>query len=166
MGIRRYSMVSPIFWLARSRTGSAIRGEGHLATLAALYLITSPYSNMLGLYDLSMTLLCHDTGFTESEAREALAKLETAGFAEYSEAEETVWIPGMAHYQVGPTLSRGDKKRASLERELSLYEGSVFYERFLARYGKPYGLKAAEEAGEARLSRAQELDRMLQEGGS
>jgi hypothetical protein len=166
MGIRRYSMVSPTFWLARSSTGSAIRAEGHRATLAALYLITNPHTNMLGLYDLPMTLLCHETGFTEEEARQALAKLETAGFAEYSVAEETVWIPGMAHFQVGPALSRGDKKRASLERELSLYERSVFYERFLARYGEPYGLKAAETVGEDRMARAQKLDRMLQGSAS
>jgi hypothetical protein len=168
MGMRRYSVVSPLFWLARSTTGSAIRSQGHRATLAALYLITNPHANMLGLYDLPLTLLCHETGFTEAQAREALAKVQAAGFAEYSEAEETVWVPGMARFQVGSSLKPGDTKRIRLERDLASFEGTAFYDRFLARYGEPYGLKAplgVTEDGEDRLARAQQLDRMLEGGG-
>ena len=162
--------MSPRFWLARSATGAAIRRSGPYATLVALYLVTNPRATMLGLYDLPVHSLHHDTGLSEEEARTALEAVCATGFAEYCAEEETVWIPEMARFQIGLELKPKDTRRVRVASELKHFEGSRFYPKFLERYGRVYGLaKGSTTATEPpdtpkeRMTRAEDLDRLLGE---
>jgi hypothetical protein len=166
--MRRFSSVSPRFWLARSVTGCAIRHAGPHATLVALYLVTNPYATMLGLYDLPLHSLSHDTGLTPEEAQAALEAVCATGFAQYSTTEQTVWIPEMARYQIGTELKAKDTRRVRVATELEKFERSRFHAKFLERYGSAYGLPqpSADEppdTADERMKRARELDRLLGE---
>jgi hypothetical protein len=60
--MRDYARVSPQFWIGS--TGKAIRKRGMECQMVALYLMTSPHSNMLGLYYLPVVYIANDTGMT------------------------------------------------------------------------------------------------------
>ena len=48
--MRNYATISPQFWLGD--TGRKLRKSGPESMVVALYMMTSPHSNMLGLYYL------------------------------------------------------------------------------------------------------------------
>jgi hypothetical protein len=135
---RDYSKIAPQFWIGT--TGRLIRELGRDAQLAALYLVTSPHANMLGLYYLPLPYLSHETGIPLEGALKALRSLEDVGFAFYDESEEVVWVPQMARYQVAETLKPTDKRVQGIVNELARYRKSRFHELFLNRYAAAFNL--------------------------
>ncbi len=113
--MRDYGKVSPRFWTGR--TGKRIRDLGRDAQVVALYLVTGPNANMLGLYYLPLPTLCHEVGSPLQGAQKARRGLSEAGFAHYDEATEHVWVPEMARHQVGEALKVGDKRIAGIIKE-------------------------------------------------
>ena len=68
--MRDYSRVSPRFWTGK--TGRAIRrSDCDAALVVALYLMTAPTSNMIGLYYLPLITIAHETGCTQDDVAEA-----------------------------------------------------------------------------------------------
>jgi hypothetical protein len=136
--MRDYAKVCPGFWTGE--TGRHLRQYGRDAQLVALYLITGPSANMIGLYILALPLLEHHTGLSRQGALEALRSLSEGGFCQYDEAAEEVWVPEMACYQVGPTLKKEDNQVKGVTRELQQFRKSRFFKEFLDRYGEAYHL--------------------------
>ncbi len=135
--MRDYGKVGPTFW---SRgTGKELRGDPS-AQLVALYLMTCPSANMVGLYYLPLALLAHETGLTAEGASKALRRVSEAHFAYYDDATETVWVPRMAAYQIGDVLKAKDKRREGVIRELHVVRKSPFVKDFFDRYARAYGL--------------------------
>jgi hypothetical protein len=130
--MRKYASVSPMFWLRG--TGKQLRGHKE-AQLVALYLMTSPAANMVGIFPLSLATLCHETGLTEEEARKGLQRCSEGAskglrrgfegaFASYDEDEEIVFVHALVVHQVGDQLKLGsngrpDKKSLGIKRELA-----------------------------------------------
>ena len=77
--MRDYAKVAPQFWIGE--TGRELRTMGPETQVLALYLITSPHANMLGLYYLPLPLMAHETGLSAQGTLKALARLSEAGFA-------------------------------------------------------------------------------------
>jgi hypothetical protein len=136
--VRDYAKVSPTFWTGP--TGLFLRQCGREAQLLALYLITGPSANMIGLYHLPIPLLCHHTGLSHEGALKALGRASEGGFCHYDEATEVVWVPEMACYQIGPTLAREDNRVKGIARELLQFRKSRFFNEFMRRYGEAYHL--------------------------
>ncbi|ASF48096.1 hypothetical protein [Methylovulum psychrotolerans] len=76
--MRDYGKVSPKFWTGR--TGKAIKAEGMEAVLVAMYLMTSPHADMLGVYYLPTVYIAHDTGLPLAGACKGLDGCIKAGF--------------------------------------------------------------------------------------
>jgi hypothetical protein len=138
--MREYSKVSSRFWTGD--TGKRIRALGPVAQVVAMYLMTAPGSNMIGLYYLPLPTLAHETGIPFEGASEALRSLRTIGFARYDEASEVVWVPEMARHQLGDTIKPADKRHAGLLRELSLYAKCPYHNEFIAHYRDAFALGA------------------------
>jgi hypothetical protein len=138
--MRTYSVVNGRFWTEMSRTGTAIREGGLDATALALYLVTGPHSNALGLYYLPLSTVSNDLRLTRQEVQRLLQLVCATGFARYFEEDSLVWIPRMAHHQIGPRLKRNDHRRAWALRELKKYEGTAAHGQFLRTYGEAYHL--------------------------
>jgi len=136
--MRDYARISPLFWTGE--TGRFIRSCGHEAQVIALYLLTSPGSNMIGLYYLPMVVLCHETGSPFEGASKALRRLSEGGFAHYDERSETVWVVEMARFQVGEKLKRDDNRVKGIQKELEQYRKSPFFLGFYGRYEKDFHL--------------------------
>lgn len=136
---RDYSKVSPRFWTGH--TGRQIRGAGAEAQVVALYLVSSPAANMIGLYYQPLPTLCHETGVSREGASKALSRLRELGFAFYDDSEEVVWVPEMARHQVAETLKPADKQVPAIEKEAAKYRKSRYYAAFVEKYADAFCLK-------------------------
>lgn len=136
--MRSYATVSPAFWTGD--TGRQLRAMGTDVLAVALYLMTSPHSNMIGLYYLPLVALCHETGLGRNAVFAALKQIESVEFAFYDEAGEVAWVPEMARYQIGERLAEKDKKRASVLREIGQQRKGRYFSDFMARYGEAFHL--------------------------
>ncbi len=136
--MREYGKVSPKFWTGE--TGRDIRARGGDAQRVAMYLLTCPNSNMIGLYYLPIQTICHEVGMTLQGATKALTSLSEAQFAFYDAASEEVFIPQMAAYQVGGPLVGADNRCKGVARELNEYRKSKFYMDFHRLYSEWFHL--------------------------
>jgi hypothetical protein len=178
--MRTFAVVNGRFWTEMSRTGVEIREAGLDVTAVALYLITNPHSNALGLYYLPIAALSHDLRVSHEEALRLLERVCATGFAEFFPEDSLVWVPEQAHYQIGETLKSSDHRRAWAMRELKKYQGTTGYQRFVKRYGESYQLVEKPSpplrliaqdqssgppapSGTSRLSEAQRLSQLLDE---
>jgi hypothetical protein len=139
--MRDYGMVRPQFWTGD--TGRKIRGMGRDAQVTALYLMTGPCSNMIGLYYLPLPTLCHEIGIPREGGLTTLRSLSEGGFSEYDEAEEVIFVREMARYQISAELKEGDNRIKGIARELEPYHKSRFYQDFLDKYGECFNLGSA-----------------------
>lgn len=138
--MRDYSKVSATFWTGK--TGRAIRGDVQ-TQIVALYLLTSPHSNMIGVYQCPIPYIAHETGSPLEGASESLRKLIDMGFCEYDEGNEIVWVLEMARYQIGEQLSPNDNQVKSIQKQFdSLYDGDI-KRAFFERYSKDFCLKVS-----------------------
>lgn len=153
--MHEYRKIMPTFW--SGKTGRDIRRKGTSAMIVALYLMTSPESNMIGLYYCPIEDISRHTGIDEAEVQTALHHLQTLNFADYDPGSEWVWVREMAFYQVGESLAksgtetgekdkhgkpkRPDMRVHAVEKLLIQAKKSVHYAPFLRRYAEAYGLK-------------------------
>ncbi len=130
--MREYSKVSPKFWIGE--TGRTIKTKGMEAIIVASYLMTSPHSNMLGLFYQSEAAMAHETGLGLEGARKGLNSCIEAGFCLYDTRSEVVWVIEMAAYQIEGRLDEKDNRCKGIQKEYeALIENpflSVFYDRY------------------------------------
>ena len=136
--MRDYAVISSQFWTGT--TGKELRGLGAEAQLVAVYLLTCPNSNMIGMYYLPLPTLCHETGLSAEGAAEALRRVCSTDFAHYDQASEYVFVPNMAGWQIGWRLEPRDKRRQGVVNELLRNGKCPFALEFWNLYNEPYGL--------------------------
>jgi hypothetical protein len=136
--MRDYGKVRPAFWTGD--TGRELRAAGRDAQLVALYLMTGPSANMIGLYHLPMPLLCHHTGLTREGASKALRRVCETGFCLFEGSTETIFVPQMARIQIGETLKVKDNRHKAVLKELRNWRKSPFLRDFYRLYGTDYNL--------------------------
>ena len=137
--MRDYSIVTPAFWIGK--TGVQLRGDLP-AQLLAVYLMTSPHSTMTGVFHCPVLYMAHETGIPFEGASKALRRLIEAGFCEYEEASETVFVVRMASFQIADKLKPGDNRIVGLKKEVSKMASSLLRSRFLAIYSVAFCLNS------------------------
>lgn len=147
--MRSYSQIVPTFWTRGS--GKKLRGN-HTAQLLALYFMTAPSSNMIGLYYLPLNTICSETGLTDVQVTEALPFLEE--IVKYDFESEMVWMPEGAAHQIGETMHGNDKRRAVVQRELEMAGSHPYVSEFIDRYAKAYGFSDLIVASKREKSRS------------
>ena len=130
--MRDYSKISPKFWL--SGTGRKIKATGVNAQVGALYLMSSPHANMIGVYYLPISFMAHEIGITIEVSSGVIQGLSDVGFCTYDESFEYVWVHEMAFYQIGGQLKQNDKRIKCIN---SLYQNLPPL-RFLPAFFKKY----------------------------
>lgn len=136
--MRDYAKVSPQFWIGI--TGKRLRSAGMEAQIVAMYLVTCPHANMLGLYYLPKLYLEHETGLPSEGASKGLARAIEAGFCHYDEVSEMVWVPEMASYQIGEALTPADKRCLGIQKEYDALPENPFLQGFYERYGAAFNM--------------------------
>ena len=135
--MREYASVSPQFWIGE--TGKSLRGKPECQVLA-MYLMTSPHANMIGVFHCPVLYMGHETGLGTEGAIKALASLIEAGFCEYEDASETVFVVRMAAHQVGEQLKREDKRVLGILKAYQNIASAHVKSRFFAIYNEAYFL--------------------------
>lgn len=142
--MRDYSTISPRFWIGH--TGKKIKAMGADATIVALYLMTSPHANMLGLYYLPKYYLSHETGLTFEGASKGLQCCIEAEFCTYDEASEVVWIFEMARLQLGERLKPTDKRVIGIQNIYDKLPENPFLPTFYDKYLGLFSMQRKREA--------------------
>lgn len=143
-----YGVIYPEFWTGT--TGRGLRTRGKDAQLLALYLMTSPHANMLGLYHLPPVYVRQESGLSARAWAAATAALEAETFAFYDAASEFVWVREMARFRMGlgpdrPTLDSQDKKAIGAQRIYAALPANAFLGTFYDRYHKALHLRKRRE---------------------
>lgn len=131
--MRDYSKVGPKFWIGA--TGKRLRAAGMEAQIVGMYLLTSPHANMLGLFYCPLAFIAHETGLGIEGASKGLNSAIEAGFCEYDEASEVVWVIEMASYQVGEALKPNDLRAKGVQNEYNSLPENPYLARFFDKYG-------------------------------
>ncbi len=137
--MRDYGKISPQFWTGK--TGKAIKSGGPESVVVAMYLMSSPHSNMIGMYYLPMMYLAHETGLGIEGASKGLQRACEAGFCSYDEASEVVWVHEMARYQIADELSEKDNQVKGIQREYDSAPENPFKSDFYDRYSAAFKMK-------------------------
>lgn len=85
--MRDYGKVHTGFW-----TSDNLRGLDVDAKLLAIYLMTSPHTNMIGCFRLPDAYACDDLGWTPERLRNGFETLSKGLFVKYDEKTKWVWI--------------------------------------------------------------------------
>ncbi len=135
--MRDYGTVSPRFW--RAGTGKRLRGDAH-AQLLALYLMTSPHSNMIGVYFCTVRSMSDETGIPFEGASKALRRLIDEGFCVVDEETDEVFVVQMAAHQIADRLEPKDNRCKSVARELAMVDSPKLQAAFLEVYREAFNV--------------------------
>lgn len=134
--MRDYSKVAPTFWTGQ--TGRQIKEAGQEAVIVALYLMTSPHANMLGLYYCPLAYIANDTGLSLQGASKGLQRAIEANLCAYDAPSEVVWVYEMAGYQIEWQLKPGDKRVPGIAREYAKLPKCPFLGDFFDKYADAF----------------------------
>lgn len=137
--MRDYGKVSPTFWTGE--TGQAIREGGSKGVVVALYLMTSPMSNMLGLYHQPILYMAEETGLGLEGARKGLQQCLDAGFCKYDERTKIVWVIEMASFQIARELKAEDNRCKGIQKDYDGLPNNPFLTEFFEHYELAFNLK-------------------------
>jgi len=155
--MRDYSKVSPQFWTGT--TGKKLKSAGTEAVIVAMYLMTSPSANMIGLFYIPVIYIAHETGLGFEGASRGLKGAIEAGFCTYDEASEYVFVHEMARYQIAGQLKSGDKQCKGVENELSKVPKGALELAFREKYGNAFHIKTTTHfEGPLKALRSQEQE--------
>lgn len=135
--MRDYGKVNGNFWIGR--TGRSLRGN-HEAQIVALYLITSPHSNMIGLFHCPIAYIANETGLSTQGATKGLRCLIDVGFCTFDADIDFVFVHQMAKHQIGETLKETDKRCPGVLNQLALTPDGPCKQAFIRRYSDAYNL--------------------------
>jgi hypothetical protein len=135
--MRDYGMVSPKFWIGE--TGKGFRGKPDIQ-VAALYLMTSPHANMIGVFYCPVDTIAKETGLPSEGAYKALQSLSEAHFCLFDEQTEEVFVRRMAAFQIGERLDIKDNRCKGVARELERVMSDKLRRDFHATYSVAYNL--------------------------
>lgn len=141
--MRDYAKVSPKFWTGE--TGQDLARRGSEALVVALYLMTSPHSNMLGLYYQPVLYLAEETGLSPEGALKGLQVCKEVGFCDYDPVAKIVWVFEMASYQIASELSPKDLRCKGIQKEYSALANNQFLGAFFDRYAAAFHMDQRRE---------------------
>ena len=81
------------------------------AKVLADYLISCARSNAIGLYFLPIYQMAGESGLTVKQAEAALKRLSKCDYSTYCYDTQWVYVHRMGEVQIGPALSKSDKRR-------------------------------------------------------
>lgn len=135
--MREYAKVVPKMW--HGKTMKALRKHPE-ALIVAMYLITSPSSNMLGLFAQPVMYMAYETGLGIEGASKGLQQCVAAGFCSYDEESEFVFVHEMASYQIASELSPKDKQCVGIQKAYDALPDNPFLGAWYDRYAAAFHL--------------------------
>lgn len=142
--MRDYGAVSPNFWTGH--TGKKLRKLPVAQTLA-MYLMTSPHSNMIGLYRCPHVFCVEETGLGADAVALGFQQLFELGFCQYDRETEEVFVITMARWQIGAALKPGDNRCKGIARQLERTDSAELRQAFHRVYAEAFHLGESGASG-------------------
>jgi hypothetical protein len=133
-----YAKILPSFWTGA--TGRSLRQDVN-AQVVALYLMTSPHANGIGVFRCPIEYIQLETGLPINGVSKGLAKLCEIEFCTVDPMTETVWVHEMAYNQLGAKLTGADNRVAYARRCFEEIENLEIKRAFFKKYGVAYHLQ-------------------------
>ena len=133
-----YGRVFSTFWVSGS--GKILRGDAE-AQLVALYLMSSPHANMIGVFHCPLIYIAHEVGLTIGGATKALQRLSEGGFCTYEAPSEHVYVRRFASFQIGDELKAADNRVKNIRELVSSIPSVSLKIMFLRDYADRFHLK-------------------------
>ena len=133
--MRDYGKVSPHFWTGS--TGKKLR-QCPDSIVVAMYLMTCPHANMLGLYYMPLLYVAHETGLGSEGAKKGLKWACEAGFCSYDEVSEMVWVHEMARFQVAESLKSTDNRCKGIQKDYDSLPSNPYLASFYDKYAEAF----------------------------
>lgn len=141
--MRKYGNVAPTFWTGE--TGRALVGRGSEGVICALYLMTAPGSNMLGLYYQPLLYMAHETGLGIEGAAKGLQACVDVGFCLHDSRGHFVWVEEMGHFQIADKLAPADLRCKGVQNAYDELPDNPFLGLFFDKYAKDFHLARRRE---------------------
>jgi len=155
--IREFANISPQFWI--NERGRTIKKLGLKAQLIAIYLLTNPHANMIGIYYLPSALIAHETGIELNATVKGLQNLSAANFCSYDPTSEYVWVHDMAFEQIGTDLKEQDNRVKGVKYEYASLPKLPFLKSFFDKYAETFYLNSLEEPSKPLTSKENNKDK-------
>ncbi|MDR7655517.1 hypothetical protein [Acinetobacter junii] len=133
--MRDYGKVSPHFWTGT--TGKKLRKTPE-GLIVAMYLMTCPQANMLGLFYIPILYIAHETGLGIEGASKGLQSACESGFCSYDEVSEIVWVYEMARFQVAESLKDTDNRCKGVQKDYDSLPLNPFLASFFDKYAQAF----------------------------
>jgi hypothetical protein len=130
----RFCKIKPSFWHIKKTIHMDSRSK-----LLAIYLMTSPSFQMVGIYHIPKVTMQAHTGLSADEIDQCIDFLETIDFMRYDSDQQVVWVVDMAATQVADNPNPKQLKGVRNELARLWEEESPFVEEWLERHRR-YGL--------------------------
>lgn len=154
--MRDYAKIKSTFWTGT--TGREIKrrglegaskglGSGLEGVVVACYLMSSPNSNMIGLYYQPLMYTAHETGLGLEGASKGLQVCIESGFCDFDQASEMVWVYEMAVHQIAEQLSPRDHRVTNIRRTYESLPDCPFLGPFFDRYKDAFHLSHRRDCG-------------------
>ena len=98
------------------------------------FLITGPSAHYSGLYYLPKAYISEHTGLSKKEVAISLKTLVDAGFIQYDEATECIWVVNMLRHQMKAWGGNRRKTEIGIQKHLALLHNSILIPLFIERY--------------------------------
>ena len=98
------------------------------------FLITGPSAHYSGLYYLPKAYISDHTGLSKKEIVISLKTLVDAGFIQYDEATECIWVVNMLRHQMKAWGGNRRKTEIGIQKHLTLLHNSILIPLFIERY--------------------------------
>ena len=147
--MRDYAKVEPKMW--HGHTIKALR-KCTDGVIVGRYRMTSPQSNMLGLFSQPILYMAHETGLGIEGATKGLRHCIDVGFCSFDEESEFVWVHEMARYQIANELKASDLRCKGIQKDYDSLPDNPFLGEFFDRYADAFhlterrGIKGASQA--------------------
>lgn len=106
-----------------------------MAQAFAVYLVSGPHANMIGLYRLPLAYAALDLGHSEAAITKAMTTLSEAGYCHYDATTERVWVVEHLRHELGTERLQGrDKRLKGILRELDENAVSPLSSQLAAHY--------------------------------
>ena len=128
MAAESYRRVVPSFW-----TDPDIKGLGPTERLLLLYFVTSPHSNMIGLYHCPLVYAARESNLPEADVNAAVVG-PLAPFLTYDFGTEEVLVHAAGRHQVERQLKPNDKRLIGVKRLVEAAHSPDLVAAFLTRY--------------------------------
>lgn len=145
--MRLYGTLKPTFWTGP--TGKELRGHPE-AQIVAMYLVTGPHANMIGLFRCPVHYIAADTGLPFEGASKGLQRLTEVNFCQTDDEHDLIWVFEMARYQIAETLKPNDNRIKNVASHLAALPKSPLLLGFYDRYEAPFHLQNQPDLEELR----------------